>query len=59
MILEGNGYLYLSSWYLDLPATEEKIKVLTLNIANEYELYVGKDLMTLDHLKTLIINFAP
>jgi len=23
MILEGNGYLYLSSWYLDLPTTEE------------------------------------
>jgi len=33
---------------------EEKIKALTLLIANEYEPYIGKDLMTLDHLKTFI-----
>lgn len=33
---------------------EEKIKALTLQIANEYEPYIGKDLMTLDHLKTFI-----
>lgn len=41
----------ISSDYSD---TEEKIKALTLQIANEYEPYIGKDLMTLDHLMTLI-----
>jgi len=38
----------------DISDTEEKIKALTFKIANEYESYVGKDLMTLDHLDTLI-----
>ena len=38
----------------DFSDTEEKIKALTLKIANEYEPYVGKDLMTLDRLDSLI-----
>ncbi|NLK27814.1 MAG: hypothetical protein GX306_05670 [Clostridiales bacterium] len=33
---------------------EEKIKALTLKLANEYEPFIGKDLMTLDHLDSLI-----
>lgn len=37
---------------------EEKVKALILKIANEYEPYIGKDLMNLDYLDTLsnIIN---
>ena len=37
---------------------EEKVKALTFKIANEYEPYIGKDLMNLDYLNTLsnIIN---
>lgn len=37
---------------------EEKVKALTLKIANEYEPYIGKDLMNIDNLGTLsnIIN---
>lgn len=39
---------------LEYSDTEEKLKALTLKIANEYEPYIGKDLMTLENLKTLI-----
>lgn len=37
---------------------EEKVKALTLKIANEYEPYIGKDLMNIENLTTLsnIIN---
>lgn len=34
--------------------SEEKVKVLTIKIASEYEPYIGKDLMTLERLESLI-----
>lgn len=33
---------------------EEKIKALTLKVASEYEPYIGKDLITLDNINSLI-----
>jgi len=38
----------------DIRECEEEVKVLTLKIASEYEPFIGKDLMTLDRLESLI-----
>lgn len=38
----------------DIIQSEDKIKALTLKIASEYEPFIGKDLITLDRIESLI-----